>query len=85
MGRAYAGILGPLAFVAVLIRGVRHGWPAEGLLLAAWLGLVAMALVGLVAGCLANGVVEESVRRRMRDELDAREEARQARAKKAEA
>lgn len=85
MGRAYAGILGPLAFVAVLVRGFRHGGAAESILLAAWLGLVAMALVGLVAGRLANGIVEESVRGKMMEELAAREAARQASAKTAEA
>jgi hypothetical protein len=84
MGRAYAGILGPLAFVAVLMRGFRHNGAAESILLSAWLGLVAMALLGLVAGRLADWIVEESVRSRMVAELAAREEARQTSARKAE-
>ena len=85
MGRAYAGILGPLAFVAALLRGLVHGWPAESALLAAWLALVAMVLVGLAAGCLAGWIVDESVRSRMLTDMAAREEARQAKARTAEA
>lgn len=85
MGRAYAGILGPLAFVAVLFRGLGRGWPMESILLTAWLALVAMAAVGLVTGRLAAWIVDESVRGRMLAEMAAREAARQASAKTADA
>ncbi len=84
MGRAYAGVLGPLAFVAMLLRGLRHNWPAESALLAAWLGLVALAAVGLVIGRLAGWIVEEAVRGRMMAEMAAQEAARTAAAKTAE-
>ena len=77
MGRTYAAILGPLAFAAMLLRGWRHGWPAESTLLAAWLGLVMMAGVGLIAGRLAGWIVDESVRGRMMAEMAAQEAARQ--------
>jgi hypothetical protein len=83
VGRAYAGIMGPLAFAAVLLRGLGRGWPMESTLLSAWLALVTMAAVGLVAGRLAKGIVDESVRGRMMDEMAAREAARQTSAKTA--
>ena len=85
MGRAYAGVLGPLAFVTLLVRGLIRGWPAESALSAAWLGLVAMALVGLVVGRLAGWIVDDSVRSRMLAEMAAQEEARQAKATTADA
>jgi hypothetical protein len=85
LGRAYAGILGPLAFIAVLIRGWRLGWPAESILLAAWLAFVALALVGLVIGWLGAWIVDDSVRARMLAEMAAREAAREASATTAEA
>jgi hypothetical protein len=85
LGRAYAGILGPLAFIAVVIRGWRLGWPAESMLLSAWLAFVALALVGLAVGRLAGWIVDESVQTRMLAEMAAREAARQASAKKEEA
>lgn len=76
MGRTYAGILGPLAFLAVLIRGWRSGWPYEGLLLSAWLSFVAMAAIGYLVGRLAEWIVDESVQSRIVAELAAREAAR---------
>lgn len=85
MGRAYAGILGPLAFAAALFRGLGRGWPMESVLLTAWLALVAMAAVGLVAGRLAAWIIDESVRGRMLAEMAAREAAGQAAVKKADA
>jgi hypothetical protein len=85
LGRAYAGILGPLAFIAVLIRGWRHGWPTESILLNAWLAFVALAIVGLAIGSLAGWIIDDSVRARMLAEMAAREAARQTTAKTAEA
>jgi hypothetical protein len=80
VGRTYAGILGPLAFFAVLARGLKGGWPMESSLLSAWLALVSMALVGYVLGRFAQWIVDDSVRIRMREELAAREAARTANA-----
>jgi hypothetical protein len=85
LGRAYAGILGPLAFLAVIVRGWRHGWPADSILLSAWLAFVALALVGLVIGWLAGWIVDDSIRTRMLAEMAAREAAREASARTAEA
>ena len=85
MGRVYAGILGPLAFLAVVIRGWKNGWPTESSLLSAWLAFVALAAIGYIVGRLAEWIVDESVRTRMLAELAAREAARTAEAKTAEA
>jgi hypothetical protein len=75
--------MGPLAFAAVLLRGLGRGWPLEATLLTAWLALVTMAAVGLIAGRLAAVIVDESVRGRMMAEMAAREAARHASAKTA--
>lgn len=85
MGRVYAGILGPLAFLAVAVRGWKNGWPTESSLLSAWLAFVALAAIGYIVGRLAEWIVDESVRTRMLAELAAREAARTAEAKTAEA
>jgi hypothetical protein len=62
MGRAYAGILGPLAFALAVARGVALGSGAEGTLLAASAALFVFAAIGYVAGELADRFVTESVR-----------------------
>lgn len=62
MGRVYAGILGPLALAAVLLRGLLHGGGVEAALLAAALALPMFAAIGYAAGSLAEWIVEQSVR-----------------------
>ncbi len=62
MGRAYAGILGPLAFGLVCARGVLAAGGAEATLLAAMAALFVFAGIGYLAGQLADYLVRESVR-----------------------
>jgi hypothetical protein len=62
MGRAYAGILGPLAFGLVIARSLLGGWGVETTLLAASGSMFAMALVGYAVGELGDLFVRESVR-----------------------
>jgi hypothetical protein len=62
MGRAYAGILGPLAFALLAARGVGSGWGAEPTLLAAIAALFVFAALGYVTGQLADYLVNQSVR-----------------------
>ncbi|MHB1034023.1 MAG: hypothetical protein ACYC35_11720 [Pirellulales bacterium] len=71
MARLYAGILGFLAFSAVVARGVLHGKATEFTLFYAWLSLLALAVVGYVAGRLAEWTVEESVKTEVAIELAA--------------
>jgi hypothetical protein len=62
MGRTYAGSLGLLACGITLIRGLVQGASSEATILTACGGLFLFALVGYVAGELAELFVRESVR-----------------------
>ena len=62
MGRAYAGILGPLAFALVCARGVLAAGGAEATLWAAMAALFVFAGIGYLAGQTADYLVRESVR-----------------------
>jgi len=62
MGRAYAGILGPLAFGLVVARGVLAGGSVEATLLAASASLFVFAALGYVAGQTADYLIRDSVR-----------------------
>jgi hypothetical protein len=61
MGRSFAGTLGPLACGMILTRGLVHGAGTEDTILAACGGLFVFALIGYVAGQLADQFVRESV------------------------
>ena len=65
MAHRYAGILGLLAFLTSLIRGVAHGGGADSVLLVAWMSLLVFAAVGWVVGWVAQKTVEDSVRARL--------------------
>jgi hypothetical protein len=62
MGRAYAGILGPLACALVCARGVLAAGGAEATLWAAMAALFVFAGIGYLAGQTADYLVRESVR-----------------------
>jgi hypothetical protein len=62
MGRAYAGILGLLAFALLAARGVTAGAGVEGTLLAASGGMFAFAAFGYLAGQTADFLIRDSVR-----------------------
>lgn len=74
MGRAYAGILGPLAFALVCARGVLAGSGAEATLLAALAALFVFAGIGYLAGQTADHLVRESVRTQFRAAMAAWEQ-----------
>jgi hypothetical protein len=69
VGRIYAGVLGPLALLTVLGRGLLHGGGADGTLVAGWFALVAFAGIGYVVGKVAGSAVEASIRERLAAEL----------------
>ena len=69
----YAGILGPLAFLTCLARGLIHGGGTETVLLTAWCSLLVFAAIGGVIGWVAERIVEDSVRGRISAELAAEE------------
>ena len=81
MGRTYAGILGPLAFVIVVARGV---WAASGVEATLGIACGAMflfALLGLIAGQLADYLVRESVRTQFQTAMAAWETEQKAKPK----
>jgi hypothetical protein len=71
VGRLYAGILGHLAMLTVIVRGLRGGAGSEATLLVASLALAGFAVLGYIAGALASSIVEQSVRTRIAEEIDA--------------
>lgn len=71
MGRAYAGILGPIAFVTVVARAVIGGGNAQNALLSAMVALFAFAVIGYVVGMVAERVVVEGVEARIRHQWQA--------------
>lgn len=75
MGRAYAGTLGPLACGTILARSLVQGGGVEATILAAIGGLFAFALIGYIAGQLADMFVRESVRTQFQAALVAWEQS----------
>ena len=73
MGPSFAGILGSLAFVVILVRGAIHCASAGDVLFTSVLGLAAFALAGFVAGQVADQAIVESVTKQFHDELLTRE------------
>jgi hypothetical protein len=69
MGRTYAGVLGPIAFVTVLTRSLIGGGSADSTLSTAILCLFGFAALGFVVGQVAELVVWDAVRSRLHREL----------------
>ena len=73
MAYTYAGILGPLAMLAALMRGLVHGSGATTVVMTAWICLMVFASIGAIVGALAGWIVEQSVRERVLSEIEASE------------
>ncbi len=71
MAHLYAGILGLLAFLTCVARGMIHGGAVGSVLGAACLSVLAFGVIGYVIGWLAQWIVEDSVRGRILAELAA--------------
>jgi len=71
VAHVYAGILGPLAFLTSLARGVMHGGGIESVLWTAWCSLLVFSAVGYAIGWVADWIVEDAVRGRISAELAA--------------
>ena len=69
MARQYAGILGLLALMVSLMRGILAGGASEATLWTAWLALLAFTVLGAVIGWLAERIVREAVSSRILSEL----------------
>ena len=81
MGRAYAGILGPLAFALVVARGTIVGSGIEGTILAATAALLLFATIGYLIGQTADYLVNDSVRFQFQAAMAAWDEKQQQQAK----
>jgi hypothetical protein len=75
VARIYAGILGPLAMLTAVARGVFHGEGTETVLWSAWGWLLGLAVVGWAVGWIAERTIEESVISRVAAELAANVDA----------
>ena len=73
VGRIYAGVLGPLAVVVVVIRGLRRGAATETTMLAGALCLLGFAALGYIVGRIADGIVDDSAQTKVEFELAVRE------------
>jgi hypothetical protein len=69
--RTYAGILGLVAFLTCLARGVVHAWAAEKALLIAWTSLLVFAGLGALIGWIAERIIEEEAHGRIAAGSDA--------------
>ncbi len=85
MAHAYAGILGPLAMLITVARGLLHGDAPEPVLLAAWCSLLAFAATGYLVGWTAERIVDEAVSKRIATELPPQGPSTPARTARAEA
>jgi hypothetical protein len=70
MGRAYAGVLGPLAMAVVICRGWLVSGGVEGTLTQATVSLVLFSIVGAFLGQIAEATVDESVRAKLQAQLE---------------
>ena len=75
MGPSYAGILGPIAFLTMLIRGVVRGGSVDGVLISSVASLLIFAAIGYVIGRIAEHIVLEAVRQRFNRDLKTREKS----------
>ena len=75
MGPSYAGILGPIAFVSMIVRGLVSGSSASNVLINSSVCLLIFAAIGYVAGRIADQIVLESVKLQFGNELKAGESA----------
>lgn len=69
MGRTYAGILGLLAMLVVVVRGMKNAAGVEGTLWTACINLAVFSLAGFILGSIAESTVKESVRKEMESRL----------------
>jgi hypothetical protein len=70
MARAYAGVLGFLAFAVTTARGMIDGQQTTTILAHACLAMIAFAVVGGVAGAIGEAAVWQSVEQNLQSEID---------------
>jgi hypothetical protein len=75
VSRIYAGVLGLLAFLISLLRGMLHGYGTDSVLATACGSTLLLAVVGLAIGRFAQWIVEDSVNSRLAAEVAAQQAA----------
>ena len=75
MGRTYAGILGPLAFITILARSLIDTSSVESTMMLATVCLFLFAGIGYFVGMVADSIVLDAVKGNFSRELQAREVA----------
>ncbi len=78
MGPSYAGILGTLAYVIVILLGVLQGYAVEGTIKLSILLLFVFAAIGYVIGKIAESTIEDSIQVQLQRELEALEKTDEA-------
>ncbi|MBN1909194.1 MAG: hypothetical protein JW818_05595 [Pirellulales bacterium] len=79
MARTYAGILGLVAMLTSIVRGVLYGAGTDSLMFSAFCSLWVFAAIGYVLGRCGQWMMDQSVQTRIEAEIKA-EEAREAQA-----
>jgi hypothetical protein len=69
MARRYSAVLGFLAFAVTCVRGIAVGGTCESTLGYAIACLAVFAVLGGIAGWLAEGIVAEAIRSRLAAEI----------------
>ncbi len=71
MARSFAGIMGLLGMIVVLLRAVKGGSGLETAVPQALLWTMMLTIVGAIVGAIAERTVDESVRAKLEEELAA--------------
>ena len=78
MGRAYAGILGPISFGTIIARSLIDGGNVQSALMFASLALFAFAAVGYIVGIAAERIIVETIEARFQAQRQADQSASRA-------
>lgn len=70
MARAYAGVLGSLAVAVTFARGALVGAAFAGTVQTAVIAMLALAVVGLIVGQIAEATVNESIRQQLEKQFE---------------
>jgi len=79
VAKTYAGILGSLAMVVALVRGVMSAGGVEETIVQSLMALLGFGLLGLVIGGVASWIVEDAVYTQVQQEVAAHEAPRNTR------
>ncbi|ADB18217.1 hypothetical protein Psta_3556 [Pirellula staleyi DSM 6068] len=77
MGRHYAGILGPLAALLLMARGLASGGGLQSIILSACGAMMIFATIGYLTGQLADYLVSQSVRSQLDQAITSLESEKQ--------